>query len=193
MTVSPAGCDAASRGSAARKLELRILGIDCGSQITGFGIIESDGTRHQLVETGVIRTRSGDPLCDRLLFIGSSLRELVARTHPDAAAIEDTFMAVNARSALRLTHVRGVAMFVLAEAGLAVSEYTPAAVKASVTGQGRAEKEQVEWMLRALLQYQGEFPSLDASDAVAVAVCHAVHQGSGAVPARSSRTGASVR
>jgi len=90
--------------------------------------------------------------------------------------VEDTFHALNARSALKLTHVRGVALYVMAEAGLTVGEYAPAQVKATVVGHGRADKEQVAWMLRALLRLDGEFETPDASDAVAVAVCHAVHR-----------------
>ncbi len=155
---------------------MRILGIDCGSQITGYGVIESDGTAHSLIASGVIRTHAGDPLPLRLLDIGRRLREIVAEFKPDEAAVEDTFQAVNARSALKLTHVRGVTLFVMAEAGLPVGEYAPAKIKATVVGHGRADKEQVAWMLRALLRLEGEFATPDASDAVAVAVCHAVHR-----------------
>lgn len=154
---------------------MRILGIDCGSQITGYGVIESDGTTHRLVRAGAIKTHAGDPLAVRLLDIGRRLREVADEFKPDEAAVEDTFHAANARSALKLTHVRGVALFVMAEAGLKVGEYTPAQVKAAVVGHGRAEKEQVAWMLKALLRLEGEFETPDASDAVAVAVCHAVH------------------
>ena len=155
---------------------MRILGIDCGSQITGYGVVDTDGTAHSLVAAGIIRTHAGDPLPVRLLDIGRRLREVVSEYKPDEAAVEDTFHAANARSALKLTHVRGVALFVMAEAGLPVGEYAPAKVKATVVGHGRADKEQVAWMLRALLRHQGDFPTPDASDAVAVAVCHAVHR-----------------
>jgi len=155
---------------------VRILGIDCGSQITGYGVIESDGTTHSLIASGVIRTHAGDPLPLRLLEIGRRLREIVVEFKPGEAAVEDTFHAANARSALKLTHVRGVTLFVLAEAGLPVGEYAPAKIKATVVGNGRADKEQVAWMLRALLGQGSEFSTPDASDAVAVAVCHAVHR-----------------
>jgi crossover junction endodeoxyribonuclease RuvC len=155
---------------------VRILGIDCGSQITGYGVIESDGTAHKLISAGVIRTHAGDPFAVRLLDIGRRLREIVDEFKPDEAAVEDTFHATNARSALKLTHVRGVALFVMAEAGLRVGEYAPAKIKATVVGNGRADKEQVAWMLKALLRLEGEFATPDASDAVAVAVCHAVHR-----------------
>jgi len=155
---------------------VRILGIDCGSQITGYGVIDSDGTVHRLLCAGAIRTHTGDPLAVRLLDIGRRLRQVVEEFKPDEAAVEDTFHALNARSALKLTHVRGVALYVMAEAGLTVGEYAPAQVKATVVGHGRADKEQVAWMLRALLRLDGEFETPDASDAVAVAVCHAVHR-----------------
>ena len=155
---------------------MRILGIDCGSQVTGYGVIESDGARHTFIEAGVIRTNPKDPLPQRLLQIGLRLREILSASAPDEAAVEDSFFSVNARSALKLTQVRGATLFVLAEAGVPVAEYPPAAVKSTVVGHGRAEKEQVAWMLRSLLKIEGEIGPLDASDALAVAVCHAVHR-----------------
>jgi crossover junction endodeoxyribonuclease RuvC len=158
---------------------LRILGIDCGSRFTGYGVIESDGGRHTLVDAGVIETNPREPLAERLKVIGLRLREIIAAHSPGEAAVEATFHAVNTQSALKLTHVRGVALFVLAEAGVAVGEYSPAEVKMSVVGSGRAEKEQVQWMVRSLLGLDREIRSLDASDAVAVAICHAVHRAVG--------------
>ncbi len=155
---------------------MRILGIDCGSRVTGYGLIDTDGTRHRLVEAGVIETKATDPFAQRLYQIGARLREVVSAHQPDEAAVEDTFTAVNARSALKLTHVRGVAMFVCAEAGLSVGEYSPAQVKLALAGNGRAEKQQVEWMTRALLGLSEPIQSLDASDAVAVAICHATQR-----------------
>lgn len=159
---------------------MRILGIDCGSQFTGYGLIETDGRRHSLLKAGVIRTRPTDPFGARLLAIGQGLRELIAEFSPDEAAVEDTFTAANSRSALKLTHVRGVALFVLAEAGLEAGEYAPAKVKLTVAGHGRAEKEEVQNMLRLQLGLAEPIASLDASDAVAVALCHAVHRKLGA-------------
>jgi crossover junction endodeoxyribonuclease RuvC len=158
---------------------VRILGIDCGSQITGFGVIESDGVTHSLVEAGAIRTNPRHSFAERLLHIGTVLREVITRHHPDEAAVEDAFYSANARSALKLSQVRGVALFVVAEAGVPVEEYAPAVVKGSIVGHGRAEKEQVQWMLRSLLRMDGPIESLDASDAVAVAVCHAVRRPAG--------------
>lgn len=155
---------------------MRILGIDCGSQFTGYGVIDTDGTRHRLVEAGVIRTSAKEPFSARLLTIGSRLREIAAEFAPDEAAVEDTFTSVNVRSALKLTHVRGVAMFILAEAGLEVAEYPPAQVKMAVASNGRAQKEQVQWMVRVLLGLAEPIASLDASDALAVALCHAMRR-----------------
>ncbi|NWF83805.1 MAG: crossover junction endodeoxyribonuclease RuvC [Bryobacteraceae bacterium] len=154
---------------------MRVLGIDCGSQVTGYGVIDTDGTRHKLVETGVIRTEPSEALPRRLLVIGDRLKEIIAELAPDEAAVEDTFHNVNARSALRLTHVRGVVLYVAAQAGLPCGEYAPAAVKRAVVGNGRAEKEQVEWMVRVLLGLTQPVRPLDASDALAVAICHAAN------------------
>ena len=159
---------------------MRILGIDCGSKFTGYGLIESDGARHQWLESGVLATNPGDAFPLRLYSIGSRLRALVARLQPDEAAVEDTFQSVNARSALKLTHVRGVVLFVLAEAGLRVGEYPPAQVKLAVAGNGRAPKEQVAWMIGSLLRLTTPIESADESDALAVAVCHATHRALGA-------------
>lgn len=155
---------------------MRILGIDCGSQTTGYGVIDSDGTRHALVHFGVIQTNAKDEFAQRLLTIGAGIRDVVARFAPEEAAVEDTFVSSNARSALKLTHVRGVALFVLAEAGLTVGEYPPAQVKMALVGNGRAEKEQVQWMVRVLLKLPEPIRQLDASDALAVAICHAARR-----------------
>lgn len=152
---------------------MRVLGIDCGSQVTGYGVIDTDGTRHRLVEAGVIATGPDSPLPQRLLVIGERLREIIAEFAPEEVAVEDTFHRLNARTALRLTHVRGVALYVAAQAGLPCGEYPPAVVKQAVAGNGRAEKEQVEWMVRVLLGLTDPVRPMDASDALAVAICHA--------------------
>ncbi len=151
---------------------MRVLGIDCGTERTGYGIVDSDGRAHRLVAAGVIRTRAQAALAARLAAIGSGLRELICRHAPGAAAVEEVFHAVNARTALKLAHVRGVALLVTAEAGLEVGEYSPAEIKISVVGYGRAEKQQVQTMVRSLLGL-AEVLEEDASDAVAVAICHA--------------------
>jgi len=159
---------------------MRVLGIDCGTERTGYGMIESDGLSHRLVTAGVIRTSAKDPLSKRLLEIGDGLRKVICEFHPDGGAIEEVFHAVNVKTALKLCHVRGVAMLVIAEAGISLGEYSPLAIKTSVVGYGRAEKQQVQLMVCSLLKLDRQIESEDASDAVAVAICHGTHLSSNA-------------
>jgi crossover junction endodeoxyribonuclease RuvC len=151
---------------------MRIVGIDCGTEATGFGVIDSDGKRHQLVTAGVLRTSPADPLEQRLKQIAQGLREVMENFAPQSAAVEEVFHAVNAKSALKLAHVRGVALLTAAEAGVEVNEYSPLEVKMSVVGYGRAEKHQVQMMVLSLLGVTQQFGSFDATDALAVAICH---------------------
>jgi crossover junction endodeoxyribonuclease RuvC len=151
---------------------MRIIGIDCGTERTGFGVIDTDGRSHQFVDAGVIRTKPIDPLEKRLEFIARGLRGIIDAYSPEAIAVEEVFHAVNAKSALKLAHVRGVAFLLAAEAGLAVNEYSPLEVKISVVGYGRAEKHQVQMMVLSLLGVGQQFESFDATDALAVAICH---------------------
>jgi crossover junction endodeoxyribonuclease RuvC len=151
---------------------MRILGIDCGTERTGFGVIDSDGVEHTMVATGVIRTAPKDPFAERLQEIARGLRGVIAAHRPEVVAVEEVFHSVNTKSALKLAHVRGVALLTAAEAGLAVGEYSPMEIKTSVVGYGRAEKSQVQLMVRSLLKVDAEFASADASDALAVAICH---------------------
>ena len=159
---------------------MRVLGIDCGTERTGYGVIESDGVRHSMIDAGVITTDARQPLAARLLVIRDELRAVMERHSPDCAAVEDVFHAVNARSALKLAHVRGVALLLAAESRLPLGEYSPMEVKLSVVGYGRAEKAQVQLMVKSLMSLDRQLPE-DASDAVAVAICHATRIG---VPAR---------
>ncbi len=152
---------------------MRILGIDCGTERTGYGIIDSDGRDHRLVAAGVIRTLSGKPLEERLLAIARGLREVIREHQPEAAAVEQVFHAANAKTALKLAHARGVSLLAVAEAGLELGEYSPLEVKSSVVGYGRAQKAQVQMMVGSLLGLAKPLASEDASDAVAVAICHA--------------------
>lgn len=158
---------------------MRIVGIDCGTEKTGFGVIDTDGRCHLLVSAGVICTKPLDVLEQRLKFIASELRAVISNYSPEAVAVEEVFHAMNAKSALKLAHVRGVALLLAAEAGLNVSEYSPLEVKMSVVGYGRAEKHQVKLMVRSLLAMPdstsdaARVESFDASDALAVAICHA--------------------
>jgi crossover junction endodeoxyribonuclease RuvC len=151
---------------------MRIVGIDCGTERTGFGVIDSDGRAHCLITAGVIRTDPAYALEYRLKLIAAELRSVFQEFRPQAAAIEEVFYAVNAKSALKLAHVRGVALLQAAEAGLAVAEYSALEVKMSVVGYGRAEKQQVQMMVHSLLKVTEPFASYDVSDALAVAICH---------------------
>lgn len=155
---------------------MRILGIDCGSERTGYGVIETDGRSHSMVIAGVIRTSPRNAFDLRLLEIASGLRAVITEYLPTGAAVEEVFCSQNAKSALKLAHVRGVALLALAEAGLRVGEYSALEVKASVVGYGRAEKHQVQLMVKNLLGLI-EAPAEDASDAIAVAICHATRTG----------------
>jgi crossover junction endodeoxyribonuclease RuvC len=151
---------------------MRILGVDCGTERTGFGVIDSDGRTHKLVEAGVIRTRTNYPLEVRLAHIAKELRGVIAQFTPQMMSVEQVFHAVNAKSALKLAHVRGVALLLAAEAAMPLAEYSPLEVKISVVGYGRAEKHQVEMMVQSLLGIDRQFTSYDATDALAVAICH---------------------
>ena len=151
---------------------MRILGIDCGSRITGYGVIDTDGADCFFVQCGAIAAKTEDPLPARLKSIHSGILDVISELHPDAAVFESLFYASNVQSALKLGHVRGVSIFAAAEANLPVFEYSPLEVKSAVTGYGRAEKLQVQQMVRALLKLKMAPEPYDASDALAVAICH---------------------
>ncbi|HVX65195.1 MAG TPA: crossover junction endodeoxyribonuclease RuvC [Bryobacteraceae bacterium] len=152
---------------------MRVLGIDCGTERTGYGIIETDGRRHALVAEGTIVTNPKQPMQQRLLVIARELRALIERHAPEAAAAEDVFLASNVKTALKLAQVRGVVLLIAAEADLNLGEYSPLEIKTSVVGYGRAEKQQVQMMVKSLLHVDREIQSQDAADALAVAICHA--------------------
>jgi crossover junction endodeoxyribonuclease RuvC len=151
---------------------MRVLGIDCGSRVTGYGVIDSDGADCVFVRCGAIRSKPSDPLSARLKCIYSGIVQVIRDVEPEAAAFESLFYATNVQSALKLGHVRGVSMFAAAESNLPVFEYSPLEVKSAVTGYGRAEKPQVQQMVRALLRLNAPPEPYDASDALAVAICH---------------------
>ena len=151
---------------------MRVLGIDCGSRITGYGVVDTSGADCILVRCGVIRSRTSDPLALRLKGIHAGIIEIIRELGPDVAAFESLFYSNNVQSALKLGHVRGVSLVAAAEANIPVFEYSPAEVKSAVTGYGRAEKPQVQQMVRALLKLESAPEPLDASDALAVAICH---------------------
>jgi crossover junction endodeoxyribonuclease RuvC len=158
---------------------MRVLGIDCGTERTGWGVIESDGRRHRVLGHGVISLAVRDPFEKRLATIAEGLRSVIAQHAPAAAAVEEIFYAQNVKTALKLAHVRGVALLAIAQAGVALGEYSPLEVKMSVVGYGRAEKRQVQLMVRTLTGLGEAIESEDAADALAVAICHATCRAAG--------------
>jgi crossover junction endodeoxyribonuclease RuvC len=152
---------------------MRVLGIDCGGAYTGYGVVEiHTGGRLSCLTCGAIKLSTREALPRRLSRIFTQLGEIIAEHQPDQVAIEDVFYALNVKSALKLGQVRGVAMLAAAAAGLEVAEYSPLTIKSSVVGYGRAEKQQVQHMVTRLLQLAEAPEPLDASDALAIAICH---------------------
>ncbi len=149
----------------------RIMGIDPGSRITGYGIIASLGPSIEFVTCGTIRTASCSNFSDRLRLIHTGLCEVIVKYQPDVAAVEDVFMATNPQSALKLGQARGVAVLAALLNDITVYDYTPRVVKQAVAGYGQAEKSQIQHMVKALLELN-RAPSSDAADALAVAICH---------------------
>lgn len=156
---------------------MRIFGIDPGSERTGYGCVETDGRCHRLVACGAIATARRDGFPAQLLLIYTRLKALLAEHRPECVAVESLFHAVNVRSALKLGHARGVALLAAVEGGYAVAEYTPAQIKLAVVGFGRAEKHQVQEMVRVILGLPEVPTPNDAADALAVAICHVHSQG----------------
>jgi crossover junction endodeoxyribonuclease RuvC len=153
---------------------MRILGVDPGSITTGFGVIDSERGKLVLVEQGSITTPRGAELAERLVRIHEELQALIARTRPEAVAVETPFAGKNIRSLVQLAHARGVILLAARSARLDVFEYAPRSVKSAVVGYGGAEKEQVAKMVRLLLPGCAAVKmSTDASDALAIAICHA--------------------
>jgi len=152
---------------------MRILGIDPGSQVTGYGVIESDGTRTSLVTEGVIRTRSMRSFPEKLRLIHEGIVDVLDEYRPEQMVVEGLFYAMNVKSALKLGHVRGVALLAGVTRGIPVHEYSPLEVKLAVVGYGRADKEQVQRMVAVLLDLERPPEPHDAADALAIAICHA--------------------
>ena len=156
---------------------MRVLGIDPGSETTGWGVIEGDRRHYRLLEYGAIRSSPGQKFPTRLLKICNGIEEIIARYNPDACAIEDGFLATNVRVTLKLGQVRGVAMLAAERAALEIHEYSPRRVKQTVAGYGNADKHQVQEMVRLLLSLTTVPQPHDAADALAVAICHFHHDG----------------
>jgi crossover junction endodeoxyribonuclease RuvC len=151
---------------------VKIFGIDPGSERTGYGCIESAGSRHVLVICGSLSSPPRVTFPEKLMAIYAGLESLLERYRPDAVAVEGIFYAKNVRSALKLGHARGVAILAASRAGLPVVEYSPAEIKRAVVGYGRAEKPQVQEMVRLLLGLDAVPSPHDVADALAVAMCH---------------------
>jgi crossover junction endodeoxyribonuclease RuvC len=154
---------------------MRILGLDPGLLHTGWGIIESNGNRHQLVASGCINPPAAGETAVRLLVLDRELARVLELYQPHAAAVEETFVNKNASSTLKLGHARGVVLLAPAKHGIPVAEYPANLVKKTVVGAGHADKNQVMMMVGVLLNAKSEIKSADAADALAVAICHAHH------------------
>ena len=163
---------------------IRIIGIDPGLRRTGWGVVESLGSRLSFVAAGTILPDDKLPLAARLCAIHDGLARILEEFSPDEAAVEATFVNRDAAATLKLGQARGVAMLVPARAGLTVAEYAPNAVKKSVVGAGHAEKQQIRVMVSVLLPLAA-FDSDDSADALAVAICHAHHRGAAALRLRA--------
>jgi len=150
-----------------------ILGVDPGTAITGYGIIASDGDALRMIAYGAITTPSNWQLPQRLQHIHAELTELIAQHNPTDAVVEKLFFSKNVRTALSVGQARGVALLAAAQTGLAVHEYTPLQIKQAVVGYGRAEKMQIQQMVKLLLQLDCVPQPDDAADALAIAICHA--------------------
>jgi crossover junction endodeoxyribonuclease RuvC len=155
---------------------MRVFGIDCGTEITGFGVVETSDSTHgpELIAkaVGVVRLAKSRPLPERLDQVFRELSLELERWQPDAVAIEEVFYSVNAKSALKLGQVRGVALLSAARQGIPVAEYAPLTIKSSVVGYGMAQKEQVQFMVARLLHLDTPPQPADAADALAIAICH---------------------
>ena len=149
-----------------------VLGIDPGTAITGYGLVREDEEGLTLVDYGVITTAAGNPLPERLQAIYQGLADVARKHQPQQAAVEELFFSRNVRTALSVGHARGVTLLALADAGLAIHEYKPLQIKQAITGYGGAGKQQMQEMVRLLLNLDHVPEPDDAADAVAVAVCH---------------------
>jgi crossover junction endodeoxyribonuclease RuvC len=165
----PPGCE---RDDWSALMMIRLLGLDPGLRFTGWGVIEADGNRLRHIADGVIATDSTHSVPARLKVLHDALAELLARLHPDEAAVEETYVNRNGAATLKLGYARGVALLAPALAGVPVTEYGAKSVKMAVVGTGGADKEQVQMMVRRLLP-GATIGRADAADALAVAICHA--------------------
>ncbi|OPX43088.1 crossover junction endodeoxyribonuclease RuvC [Ruminiclostridium hungatei] len=158
-----------------------IMGIDPGFAITGFGIVKYEGNKFSVLDYGAVTTEASMKLSQRLLVLNNRLEELIQKYKPDAVAIEELFFNKNIKTALTVGHGRGVAVLAAARSGVDIFEYTPLQVKQSVAGYGRAEKAQIQQMVKALLNLKVIPKPDDVADALAVAICHGNSHRMGAI------------
>lgn len=152
---------------------MRILGIDPGYALMGYGVIEQQGNNFKVIDYGSISTEAGTPMPERLKFIYSSLMDIIAETEPEVAALEELFYNTNAKTVINVGQARGVAVLACVNSGLSIDEYTPLQIKQALVGYGRAEKKQVQQMVKTLLGMKSVPKPDDTADALAVAICHA--------------------
>ncbi len=156
---------------------MRVLGIDPGSETLGWGVVDGSGSKYALVDFGTVKSNTRLQFSKRLLNIYDAVAELMAKHSPDVLSVEDTFYAVNAQVALKLGQVRGTMLLLAEQRGLLVAEYAPRLVKQTVVGYGNAEKHQVQEMVKILLKMKTVPTPHDAADALAIAICHFHHAG----------------
>lgn len=156
---------------------MRVLGIDPGSEVTGWGVVEGTSRRYGLVDYGAVKARPRERFAARLLKIHAGVEALIEKFRPDVCVVEESFFAVNPKTALQLGHVRGVVLLAAERAGVEIAEYAPRLIKQTVVGYGAAEKHQVQAMVRVLLSLKELPVPYDASDALAAAICHLHHSG----------------
>jgi len=158
---------------------MRVFGIDCGTEFTGWGVVEVDATGRETklryLGAGAVKLNKKESTAMRLMQVHAELLALMREWQPEMVAIEEVFFSANAKSALKLGQVRGVAMLAAANCGLTVAEYAPLAIKSAVVGYGLAAKEQVGFMVARLLELEEVPKPADAADALAIAICHVHH------------------
>lgn len=157
---------------------MRILGIDPGYAILGYGIVDMKGNHFKAIEYGAVTTDAKMDMPDRLKVLYNSLMELIVRYEPDVASVEELFFNTNAKTAILVGQARGVAVLACANSGLEIAEYTPLQIKQALVGYGRAEKQQVQLMVKTLLNLKSVPKPDDTADALAAAVCHGHSAGS---------------
>lgn len=156
---------------------MRVLGIDPGSETLGWGVVDGVGSKYELVDFGTVRSNTKHAFSKRLLNIYNGIADVVTKHSPDVLSVEDTFYAVNVGVALKLGQVRGTMLLLAEQYGIEIAEYAPRLVKQTVVGYGNAEKHQVQEMVRLLLKLKTAPTPHDASDALAIAICHFHHAG----------------